>query len=98
MLSVYTTERFDRWFCSLKDRLDAKRIQARIDRIEDGHFGDFKHVGEGVSELRFHFGPGYRVYFIRQGDAVVVLLGGGTKASQSVDIRSAIRLAGDLRS
>lgn len=63
MKTIDTTEVFDLWFESLKDRQTARRIQARIDRAEDGNFGDHKTVGEGVSEMRIHLGPGFRVYF-----------------------------------
>ena len=79
---------FDRWFRRQNVQVRA-RIQARIDRIEFGNFGDHRGVGEGVSELRLDFGPGYRVYYGRDGDVLVILLGGGTKARQSTDIRSA---------
>jgi len=60
MKSIYTTEVFDAWFESLRDKQAARRIQARIDRAEEGNFGDCKPVGEGVSEMRIHYGPGYR--------------------------------------
>lgn len=72
------------------------RIQARIDRVEDGNFGDIAPVGEGVSELRIHFGPGYRVYFTQRGLNVVILLAGGDKATQSKDIKNALELARKL--
>ena len=68
-------------------------IYERIDRIREGNFGDIKPVGEGVSEMRIHYGPGYRVYFVRHGKILVVLLGGGTKSGQSRDIRKAITAA-----
>lgn len=64
MKVVYTTKTFDLWYQSLKDRQAALRIQVRIDRVEDGNFGDCKSVGEGVSELRIHYGAGYRIYFM----------------------------------
>jgi len=67
-----------------------RRIQARIDRAEDGNFGDCAPVGEGVSEMRIHYGPGYRVYFTQRGMEVVILLAGGNKATQSKDIQAAI--------
>lgn len=91
--SIQTTEAFDRWFESLKDRRAKARIQARIDRAEDGNFGDSEPVGEGVSEMRIHHGPGYRVYFKRMGGEVIILLGGGDKSTQSSDIKIALRLA-----
>jgi putative addiction module killer protein len=72
------------------------RIQARIDRAEDGNFGDSAPVGEGVSEMRIHFGPGYRVYFAQRGLEVVILLAGGDKSTQSKDIKKALELAREL--
>jgi putative addiction module killer protein len=70
MYSIYTTEVFDDWFTKLKDQQAKRRIQVRIDRVEDGNFGDTEPVGEGVSELRFFFGPGYRIYYCKQGQRV----------------------------
>lgn len=67
MKSIYTTEVFDEWFEALRDKQVARRIQVRIDRAEEGNFGDCKPVGEGVSEMRIHYGPGYRVYFAQRG-------------------------------
>lgn len=97
MFAIYTTEAFDAWFSGLRDRGVKARIQARLDRAEDGNFGDCEPVGEGVSEMRIHYGPGYRVYFIRRGLQVVVLLAGGDKATQSKDIKAALRLARDMK-
>ena len=71
---------------------DERRIRKRILRIENGNLGDYKSLGEGVFELRFFFGPGYRVYFGFQGDSVVLLLSGGSKGSQDQDIRLAKRI------
>ena len=73
------------------------RIQARIDRIDDGNLGDCAPVGEGVSELRIHDGPGYRVYFMRRGLELVILLAGGDKSTQNRDIKTALALARQLR-
>ena len=81
--------RFTKWFRSLKDRRAKARIQARIDRVEMGHFGDVAPVGEGVSELRIFYGPGYRVYFVQKDAVVVILLSGGDKSSQKADIAKA---------
>ena len=97
MLTIYTTEVFDRWFASLKDKLSARRIQARIDRAEDGHFGDHKSVGEGVLEMRLHHGSGFRVYFTWMGQEIVILLAGGDKSSQAKDIETAQQLARQLK-
>ena len=96
MINVLTTDTFDTWFASLKDKRAATRIQARIDRAEDGNFGDCSPVGEGVSEMRIHYGPGYRVYFVQRGIELVILLAGGDKATQSKDIKTALQLAGKL--
>ena len=97
MNAIYTTEVFDKGFKHLRDRQAARRIQVRIDRDEDGHFGDCSPVGHGVSEMRIHFGPGYRVYFVQHGLEVVVLLAGGDKSSQANDIAAAIGLARQLK-
>jgi len=89
-MTVVETLAFSRWLSSLEDLKGRARIVARIERIKLlGHFGDCENVGEGVSELRVHFGPGYRVYLSRRGAEVVVLLGGGDKGSQARDIRAA---------
>lgn len=97
MKTIYTTEVFDAWYASLKDKQTARRIQARIDRAEDGNFGDCKPVGEGVSEMRIHHGPGFRVYFTLRGLEIVILLAGGDKASQANDINRALELARQLK-
>jgi len=93
MIEVRTTAIFMKWFESLKDRKAKARIQARIDRIEMGHFGDVAPVGEGVSELRIFYGPGYRVYFVQSGDIVVILLSGDDKSTQHADIARAKEIA-----
>ncbi len=93
MPSVLTTERFDRWFDAVQDLAGKRRIQARIDRVEDGHFGDYKPVGRRVYELRIHCGPGYRVYFTLRATEVVILLAGGDKSTQAEDIAMAINEA-----
>jgi putative addiction module killer protein len=93
MIEIRKTELFAEWFNSLRDRHARARIQARIDRAELGNFGDCKPVGNGVSEMRIHYGPGYRVYFVKRGEMLVILLAGGDKNSQSKDIATAINLA-----
>jgi len=93
MIEIRKTDIFANWFNGLRDRRAKARIQARIDRIEVGHFGDVTPVGEGVSELRIFYGPGYRVYFVKKGLAVVILLSGGDKSTQNSDIVEAKKLA-----
>ena len=96
MIEVRKTDVFTKWFNGLRDKRAKARIQARIDRLEIGHFGDVAPVGEGVSELRIFYGPGYRVYFVKQGLAVVILLSGGDKSTQNADIIEAKELAKQL--
>ena len=97
MKTIYTTELFDVWFESLKDKQASRRIQARIDRAEEGNFGDHKSVGERVSEMRIHHGPGFRVYFIEREFEIVILLAGGDKSSQPKDIKQAQDIARQLK-
>ncbi len=96
MKTIYTTEMFDDWFVALRDRMAQQRIQARIRRAELGNFGDCKPVGEGVSEMRIHYGPGYRIYFLQRGTEIVILLAGGDKSTQSTDIKTALSLVRQL--
>lgn len=77
---------FEEWYDSLKNKVTKVKIRRRLDRIELGNFGDTESVGEGVYEMRLHFGAGYRVYFTRVGNVVVVLVGGGDKSTQKSDI------------
>lgn len=85
---------FDRWLSRLRDGRTAARVQARLDRFAvTGNPGDVKPVGDGISELRIHYGPGYRVYFMRRGPLVVVLLAGGDKSTQQRDIEQAKTIA-----
>jgi len=96
MNSIQTTEVFDTWFAGLKDGQAVRRVQVRIDRAEDGNFGDCQPVGEGVSEMRIHYGPGYRVYFVQRGIEIIILLAGGDKSTQSKDIKAALKIARQL--
>jgi putative addiction module killer protein len=96
MIEVRQTAIFAKWFNSLKDRRARARIQARIDRVEMGNFGDAAPVGEGSSELRIFYGPGYRVYFIQRDSVIVILLCGGDKSSQQADIARAKQIARQL--
>jgi putative addiction module killer protein len=96
LIEVRQTEVFARWFARLRDRRAQRRIQARIDRLEIGNPGNVRPVGSGVSEMRIDYGPGYRVYFVRRGVALVILLAGGDKRTQQQDIATALKLARDL--
>jgi putative addiction module killer protein len=96
MIEVRQTKTFMEWRAGLRDAVARKRIGARIDRLSFGNFGDAKPVGEGVSELRLDFGPGYRIYFVQRGDVLVILLCGGDKSAQARDIAKAKRLAQEL--
>jgi len=91
--SLEQSDDFARWLKKLRDRDGRLRIIKRLRRLSDGQFGDCQSVGVGVHELRMFFGPGYRVYFIQQGDTVIVLLAGGDKDSQASDIARAKALA-----
>ena len=95
MFTVYESATFKRWRERLRDRRAVALVNARILNALSGHLGDARRVGDGVYEMRIHYGPGYRLYFIRQGGTVVILLCGGDKSSQRRDIERAKRLARD---
>lgn len=90
------TDVFAQWLDELRDIRARARVQARIERLAAGNPGDVKPVGEGVSEMRIDYGPGYRVYFTRRGNKVVILLAGGDKSTQDTDIKTAQGLARNL--
>jgi len=90
------TDVFAQWLDELRDIRARARVQARIQRLAAGNPGDVKPVGEGVSEMRIDYGPGYRVYFTRRGNEVVILLAGGDKSTQNTDIKTAQGLARNL--
>jgi putative addiction module killer protein len=93
MNTFLRSEEFDAWLSALKDKLGRARIIHRIRSAEHGNFGDCEPVGGGVSEMRIHFGPGYRVYYTRRGEVVYLLLLGGDKSTQKRDIKRAIEMA-----
>ena len=97
MIEIRQTELFATWVRNLRDPGARGRVQMRIRRLSLGNFGDVKPVGEGVSELRIDYGPGYRVYFQQQGSRLVLLLAGGNKRTQQADIEKARQLAKEAR-
>jgi putative addiction module killer protein len=96
MIEVRETEVFTKWLRGLRDREARRVITARVQRLALGNTGDVRPVGRGVSELRIDCGPGYRVYYIRRGNILIVLLCGGDKSSQSADIEKAQAIASNL--
>ena len=97
MIEMLRSDIFDRWLSGLRDRRAVARIAARLDRLAAGNPGDAQPVGEGISELRINYGPGYRVYFIQKGQVLIVLLCGGDKSTQDRDIRQAKALANEWK-
>ena len=96
MLEIRKTDIYAKWLDGVRDLHARARVQARVERLAAGNPGDVKPVGEGVSELRIDYGPGYRVYFTRQGRTIIILLAGGDKSTQAADIKTALRLARNL--
>lgn len=97
MLQIRKTDVYATWIDNLRDLKGRARILVRIERLAAGNPGDVKSVGEGVSELRIDLGPGYRVYFTKHGKELVILLAGGDKSTQATDIKTALRLARNLK-
>jgi putative addiction module killer protein len=93
VIELKQTETFRKWFAKLRGEPTITAIVSWLDRLAFGHAGDVEPVGKGVSKLRIHYGPGYRVYFQRRGNAIIVLPCGGDKGSQARDIKTALRLA-----
>lgn len=97
MIELIRSSTFDDWLSNLKDRRAVARIAARLDRLSSGNPGDAEPVGEGISELKINYGPGYRVYFLQRGPVLIILLCGGDKSTQSKDIKQAKVLAGQWK-
>jgi putative addiction module killer protein len=97
MIEIRETNTYKKWFHSLNDKRAKARIDVRIKRVSLGNFGDVQPVGNGVSELTIDYGAGYRVYFVKQGNLIVILLCGGDKSTQSKDILKAHELAQSLK-
>ena len=96
MITVKTLPEFDAWLDGLKDRTTRLRLSRRIDKAQRGNLGDIKPVGDGVFEMREHFGPGWRMYYAQRGGVLIVMLGGGDKTTQAADIAKAIKLTAIL--
>jgi putative addiction module killer protein len=96
MVEVRATAEFGEWLSGLRDHIARGRLARRLDRVRRGNLGDVASVGDGVMEMREHFGPGWRMYYVQRGDALIMMLGGGDKSSQDSDIAAAKRRAVDL--
>ena len=94
--NIETTEEFENWVIALSDSKAKSIIEKRIYRVGQGNYGDYKSVGDGVLEMRIHYGAGYRIYFVERGKEIIVLLAGGTKSGQNRDIKKAIEIAKKL--
>lgn len=97
MFTIKQTPEFELWLNGLKDGLTRVRLAKRLDKAKRGILGDVEPVGAGVSEMREHFGPGWRMYYVQQGETIIVMLGGGDKSTQRADIQHAIALAKTLQ-
>ena len=97
MLTVKTTPQFVKWLAGLKDRMTQRRLARRLEKAQEGNLGDVKPMGEGVMEMREFFGPGWRMYYVKQGTAIILMLGGGDKATQDRDIERAKLMALELQ-
>lgn len=93
MYSVKTLPEFTRWLSGIKDGMTRRRLARRLEKAQGGNLGDVKPVGDGLFEMREHFGPGWRMYYVQRGNVLIVMLGGGDKSTQAADIAHALKLA-----
>jgi putative addiction module killer protein len=93
MFTIRRTAQFDAWFAGLRDVRTRQRLVARLRKAQLGNLGDCKSIGAGVYEMREHFGPGWRMYYVRRGRVLIVMLGGGDKSTQTTDVAKALKLA-----
>jgi putative addiction module killer protein len=93
MHTIKQLPEFTKWLSSIKDGMTRRRLARRLEKAQSGNLGDIKPVGEGVTEMREHFGSGWRMYFVQRGDVLIVMLGGGSKSTQEVDIAKSIELS-----
>jgi putative addiction module killer protein len=96
MITIRTLPKFDAWLSSLRDGVTKRRLVARLRKAQLGNLGDIKPVGDGIVEMREHFGPGWRMYYVQRGDVIIIMLGGGDKSTQAADIAEAKQLADSL--
>ena len=93
MFTIKRTAEFDAWFAGIRDSVTKQRLVARLRKAQLGNLGDVKALGAGVYEMREHFGPGWRLYYVKRGALLIVMLGGGGKSTQASDIAKAMKLA-----
>jgi putative addiction module killer protein len=96
MFTIKRTIEFDAWLSDLRDGVTKARLVARLRKAQLGNLGDVKAVGDSVYEMREHFGPGWRMYYVKRGKVLIVTLGGGTKSTQTADITKAVKLAAQI--
>lgn len=96
MCTVRQLPEFARWLSGLKDGMTHRRLARRLEKVQRGNLGDVRPVSEGGFEMREHFGPGWRMYYVQRGDVLIVMLGGGDKSTQAADIAKAVKLAATL--
>lgn len=96
MFTIKRTDEFSSWLSSLKDHVTKQRLNARLRKAMLGNLGDVKPVGEGIYEMREHFGPGWRMYYLQRGSILIVMIGGGNKSTQATDVAKAVNLAKNL--
>jgi putative addiction module killer protein len=96
MYSIKRTDGFSAWLDGLKDRITRQRLNVRLRKAMMGNLGDIRPVGDGVVEMREHFGAGWRMYYVQRGETLIVMLGGGDKSTQSADIAKAVKLAATI--
>jgi len=96
MFTIKQTDEFTVWIDGIKDGMTRRRLGRRLEKAQAGNFGDVEPVGEGVSEMREHFGPGWRMYYVQRGQVLIVMLGGGDKRTQARDIATAKKLAATI--
>ena len=96
MITIRTLPKFDTWLSGLRDGMTKRRLVARLRKAQLGNLGDIKPVGDGIVEMREHFGPGWRMYYVQRGDVIIIMLGGSGKSSQAADITEAKQLADSL--